>query len=117
MPRVAIALAFLLLAGSTCRAETPELEQCRKLFASPTFDCGCVAGFMKPRFNPIERKIILTFWGANVDRRRYQDSDLDSLYEHHGSRSITEALYRFNLVRVQLFTECPGTAPDADYGY
>jgi hypothetical protein len=117
MLHVTTALAFLLLGISSGQAETTNLERCRELFASPTFDCGCVAGFMETRFNSTERDIILKFWAVHVDKVRHRDGVLDELYQRHGSHAITDALFQFNLLRVQLFTECPASQPDRDYGF
>jgi hypothetical protein len=117
MLRVTTALAFLLFGVSNGQAQTTSLEQCRTLFASPAFDCGCVAGFMQERFDPVESEIVLKFWAVTVDKGRYRDGILAELYRRHGSPTITEALFRFNLVRVQLFTNCPASQPDRDYGF
>jgi hypothetical protein len=115
MLQVTTALAFLLLGIG--QAETSSLEQCKRLFASPAFDCGCVAKFMQARFDPIEMEIVLKFWAVNVDNVRYRDDILEELYSRYASHAITEALISFNLVRVQLFTECPASQPDRDYGF
>jgi hypothetical protein len=115
--RIKTALILLLFAVGGCRAETSNMEQCRALFASPGFDCGCVVEFMQPRFNPIEREIILKFWAVSADAGGRRDDVLDELYRRLGSRAITDALFLFNLVRVQLFTACPASQPGPDYGF
>lgn len=117
MLRINTALVLLLLAVSSRHAETSNMEQCRTLFANPAFDCGCVVGFMQPRFNPTEREIILKFWAVSAEGDGRRDDVLDELSRRLGSRAITDALFLFNLVRVQLFTACPESQPGRDYGF
>jgi hypothetical protein len=110
-------LALLVLGISNSRAEKSDVDQCRALFKKPGFDCVCVSGFMESHLGPTEREIILKHWAGSLDRDRLAPELLDQLEHRHGSRTITDALFRFNLIGVELFTACPSAQSDSDYGF
>ena len=117
MLRVTTIIALLVLGIGRGQAEDSDIAQCKALFTKPGFDCACVTGFLQPRLNTTEREVVLKFWAVTLDSDRRRAGLLEELYQRHGSPAITAALFRFNLLRVQLFTACPAAQPDSDYGF
>lgn len=111
---------ILMLCFASCNSDAAEgslAQKCRALFDDPKFDCICATNFIEPRFSGAEAKLLLKVWAFNEDQVRYKASERDLLYARHGSSALNRVLYRFNLVRYELFLQCPSVWPDWDYGF
>src|SRR5262245_1152279 len=102
MLRVTIVLALLVLRIGNSRAEKADIDQCRAMFKKPGFDRVCVSGVMEPHLGPTERHIILKHWAASLERDRLAPDLLDQLEQRHGSRTITDTLFRFRAPRTMV---------------
>src|SRR5262245_28621074 len=104
--RVLIALAMLSTLAGGAQAQEDGLEaECRNLLRRSVFNCECTAKFLEDHIRGEHADIMLRLWayGVNGDTRR---SELNDLYLHYGSKTISDAVMNFHRHRDLLRRYC-----------
>jgi hypothetical protein len=112
-----MAFIFLVAAGDSQAADSSLLARCRQLFASPSFDCECVAKHLDPNLGLVEAEIALEAWSLSLRGAQESSRDFEVLYHRHTISEVNRALFHFLFTRTELLMKCPQAGPEGEDDY